>query len=49
MTDSEDPAVEAMQVAGSDGAINSAPRITQQTRQLANRDDSMLPLCQIGE
>jgi hypothetical protein len=49
MADSEDPAVEAIHETRAHGAIHSTSRISQLTRQLADRNDPMLPLCEIGE
>lgn len=44
VTDSEDSAMEAVQMARCDGAVNPASRITKWTRQLPDRDDAVLPL-----
>jgi len=49
MADSENPAVEAMQETRANGAIHATSRISQLTRQLADRNDPVLPLCEFGE
>jgi hypothetical protein len=49
VADSKDPAVKTMQVAGANRAINPAPGVTQRPDQLADRNDSMLPLRQISQ
>jgi diacylglycerol kinase family enzyme len=47
VTDGEDSAVEAVQMASGDGTVNCASRIAQRTRQLPDGDDAMLPFGQI--
>jgi len=44
MTDGKDAALEPMQMAGRNSAVDRSSRITERSRQLPNRDNAVLPL-----
>ncbi|MGB7685266.1 MAG: hypothetical protein WBL45_05730 [Solirubrobacterales bacterium] len=49
MTDGVDAGVEAMQPPSRRGSRHRAPRITERAGQLADRDDTVLALRQVGK